>query len=769
MVGALVAFLGLMLVALVGERVASYEPIYFVVEHGSDPRPYDPGIVFPLGSDILGRDLLSVVLAGARATLTIVLLAGLGRVVAGVLIAALGSWWRPARLLTETVAELAAAVPATLVALILMKAFVKTDTSILIFIGALLLTGWAGPYRVIRAEVDRLAQAPFTQGAITLGVGRFRLFWRHQLPHLAPVIAMNLTQQVVASLVLVAELGVLGVLVGAVRTINVEESQTAIRIGPPMVGLVPDAPEWGAMLASSRTVEILWTTRWVIFVPAAAFALTAIAVAVIGFAIARRYSRRDFFQDSRAAGAMVVVVAALFIASSFVPERYAEAREWSSVARSEQRSTGDIASAFEQAGLLTQPAVREVATVVRAGPATVTIGQVSLAEIYPRPANPSIGTIHVQSLVRAGTGGGAVEAPLVFAARGIVPSELPPGIAYQPNRRYDTNRNLGALIKDYPDDYAGIDVRGKVVLLSRFMGVATTNFDYVTPSVGDSILAALDRGAAAVLFVDPELSSYSDDGRPSPGTRRSANPYLSMEKSMPAVRVSGKPVVILDPTAAASLVAPLGLDLSPLLSYDPPGKTWERSLARDLGVSARVEVAVREEVTTFTSLVAEVPGVPKDAGRVAVWAVRDPETNAPDPARMNVMAGLARFAAARSAPFVFLDFDGRSDSKAVQQALSHRRIVLVLVLEDLRGDMLRFKTMNGELIPAFDLYAEKAGARFTVTRTTAGSGTVLEPLPGIKTVVITSDGDVGHAAADTTALIGYLAGRLALGAPELPR
>ena len=313
MVIAFVSFLGLLLVALFGARIAPHEPIYFVVEHGSDPRPYEPGLVFPFGSDVLGRDLFSVVLAGARATLTIVLLAGFGRVVAGIVVAALGGWWRPVRLLTEPVAELLAAVPATLVALLLMKAFVKTDTSILIFIGALLLTGWAGPYRVIRAEVDRLARTPFTHGAIALGVGRWRLFWRHQLPHLAPVIAMNLTQQVVASLVLVAELGVLGVLVGAVRTINVEESQTEIHLGPPMSGLVPDVPEWGALLASSRTVEILWVTRWVILVPGAAFALTAIAVAAIGFALARRYARRDVFQDGRVAAATVLLVVALFV------------------------------------------------------------------------------------------------------------------------------------------------------------------------------------------------------------------------------------------------------------------------------------------------------------------------------------------------------------------------------------------------------------------------------------------------------------------------
>jgi peptide/nickel transport system permease protein len=763
----IVAFFALLFVALFGERIAPYEPIFFVVEHGSDPRPYDPGIVVPFGSDVLGRDLVSVVLAGARATLTIVLLAGLGRVLAGVLVAALASWWRPTGLVTETIAQLVSAVPATLVALLLMKAFVKTDTSILVFIGALLVTGWAGPYRVIRAEVDRLARTPFTQGAIALGVGRWRLFWRHHLPHLVPVIGMNLSQQVVASLVLVAELGVLGVLVGTVRVINVEESQTAVRLGPPMVAVVPDAPEWGAMLASSRTIEALWTTRWLIFVPGVGFALTAIAVAVIGFALTRRYARRDLLQDGRGAAALAIAAITLFVVSTFVPERYAEGREWSAAARTEVRPIGDLASAFGDAGLRTYFAVREDVSIVRSGPASVTIGQGSAAEVYPRPVDPPQNTVHVQSFVRAGTGGGVVEAPLVFAARGIVPSSRS---LLQLNRTqsFRTGPDLAPLIRDYPDDYAGIDVRGKVVMLVRFMGVDAAEAGLATgPVVNETIADAITRGAGAVVFVDPDLASYRDSQRA--GSRAVVNPYLALEVEFPAVRTSGVPVVVVDPTTAQSLVAPLGLDLAPFVGPDLRGRKWERSAARDLGVSARVEVPLREQHSAVPSLVAEVPDVPDQAGRIVVFAARSSGTTAIEPARADVLAALARFTAARHAPFVFVDFDPRADTRAIRDALEDRHVLLVLVLEDLRGGILRFRTANGDLIPAFDLYAQKAGAPYEITRRTAQSAEIFAPLPGVKTVVIGTDGSPGDVRADVVAMIGYLAGRHALGAPELAR
>lgn len=756
MVFAVCVFLALVTLALFGGRLAPYEPIYFVVEHGSDPRPYDPGLVFPLGSDLLGRDLFSLVLAGARVTLTIVLFAGLARVGAGVLATTLGSWWRPARALTDTAADLAAAVPATLVALILVKAFVKTDTSTLVMIGALLLLGWAGPYRVIRAEVDRLAHAPFTEGAQALGVTRSRLFWQHHLPHLMPVVAINLSQQVVASLVLVAELGVLGVLVGAVRSINVEQSLSVVRTGPPMSALIPDAPEWGAMLASSRTVEALWATRWLILVPGAAFALTAGAIAVIGYALARRYARRNVLADVRGGAALAMVVIALGVVSSLVPERYAAAQHWADDARTALRSASKGASAFEQPGLPTYQAIQQVMSIVRTGPATVTVGQTTLAEPYPRPANPFPNSIHVQSLIAAGTGGGVVDAPLVFAARGIVPAEHPTPLP-RPGR--PSGLQLEPLIQDYPDDYAGLDVRGKVVLLVRFMGVDVPNrgtapgFD-----VSTSIADALKRGAAGVLFVDPDLGSYA----------KVADPYLLFAQDAPAFSISGPPVIVVDSAAAQSLVAPLGLDLSPLLGYDSAGTKATRPGPRLLPVSARIEVPLREDTVAVSSQIAEVPDVPDGAGRVVVWATRKPDDDRIDPQRSEVLAAVALIASERHAPFIFVDFDPHGDTDAVRAALAHQRITLVLVLESIEGNALAFESANGDLIPAFDLYAQMVGARYEVTRQTVATEQTTTPLPGIRTMVIRGHGS-GGVGSDAAALIAYVAGRLALGAPELPR
>jgi peptide/nickel transport system permease protein len=738
----LLAFFGLVFLALFGERIAPHEAIYFVPEHGSDPRPYDPGLVFPFGSDVLGRDLFSVVLAGARATLTIVVLSGAARVVAGALVAAVSGWWRPTRIATESLAELASAVPATLVALVLVKVFLRPDPSILLVTGALLVTGWAGPYRVIRAEVDRLRVMSFTQGAIAIGVGRWRLFWRHHLPHLAPVLAVNLSQQIVASLVLVAELGVLSVFVGATRFINLEESLTRAAIREVPFAQIADPPEWGGLLANARTIESLWTTRWLFLVPGVAFAVTAVAVAMIGFALARRYAKWDITQDVHGRGAAVLVASllAIFLASTLVPERYAAAREWAAAARAEIRPATAIESTFAEAGLkpigASYAVQRDAGTVVQAGPAALKVGVATAAQIWPRRAPERGGPIHVQSFVTANTGGGTVEAPLVFVGRGISPSEHPAppkGPAYGQQLP-----ELNALIANYADDYEAVDVHGKVVLqTNQSSGIGTAG----------------------------------------------ANPYLRFQAQLPPATTSGVPVVVVDPGVASALVASTGLDLSPYSQYDSARRIWvfddymgvqyKQSPARDLGVSARVEVPLARAQAIVTSYVGEVGGVSSESGRVLVWSER--KADQPSLPTRDVLAALARALGDRRVPIVFVDFDPagdpRANAKAIAAALQGRRISLVVVLDRLDGSALRFTTANGELVPALDMYADKAAARHELTRTTATATAVSDvaPLLDYKTVVVSGNGGAGDLRPDAAAFVGYLAGRLALGAEELPR
>ncbi len=761
----LAAFFALLFVALFGERIAPHETIYYVLEHGSDPRPYDPGLVFPFGSDALGRDLFSLVLAGARATLAIVVLGGLARVAAGLLIAAAGTWSRWIRLGTDSLGELLSAVPATLVAVLIVKVFVRADTTPLLFVGALLVTGWAGPYRVLRAELDRLAQMQFTESASALGLGRIAILWRHHLPHLVPVLALNLSQQIVASLVLVAELGVLSVFVGSTRGVSLINS--AKLVGGQVYGaLISDPSEWGGLLANARTIESLWTTRWLFLVPGVAFAVTAVAMAAIGFALARHYARRNLLYDlrSKAASAVVVAVAAMVLVSASVPDRYAAAGVWGEAARAGLRDNNDVVATFSSTGArpvtATYALERDTTQVLRTGPATVSIGSQTVSEATT-PATD------IRSLAYAGTGAASIDAPLVFVGRGISPADI------QPLRTsFFSAPDLGTVIAGFADDYQSVDVRGKVVLLVRFMGVSSTIRTTIGPDVESSIQNAIKRGAAAVLFVDPDLPRYVDV--PS-SFRTPVNPYKRLEANDRIIDPVGVPVVVLSPAAAERLVAPVGLSVMPLLAFIESGSEETRhSPSRDLSARARVDVSLEKATAHVRTFIAEVGDQGTEAGRIVVWAVRRPGAAHPTG---DVLSALVAELAHRGLPFLFVDFDPSVDAGAnalaVKDALAGRRIALMFVLDGLDGSSLRFTTPFGELVAAIDHYADQAGARHAITRSTESIETWswpgIRPFVYTKAIFITGNGGSGDLRGDAAGLIGYIAGRYALGAEELPR
>jgi len=652
------------------------------------------------------------------------------------------------------------------VALLAVKVLVRADTSVLLFVGALLVTGWAGPYRVIRAELDRLAHMPFTQSATALGVRRSAIFSRHHLPHLVPLVAMNMSQQVVASLVLLAELGVLGVFVGSTRMIDITESLSIVRtsfgVGSASVA---DPPEWGGLLANARTIESLWTTRWLFLVPGIALALSAMAVAAIGFAIARRYARRNVSQDLRGPGAAFLGAAALtlVVLSALLPERYAPARDWATAARAEMGATSDVEAAFAAAGLrpvgATFAVERDTTQIVKSGPATVVVGNIGLSESNEAPTD-------LRPFVSSVTGGGRVDAPIVFAGRGVSAVDYPP-IRTSPFAPPD----LGTLLVGFADDYAPIDVRGKVVLLVRLTGVTAGSRGTRGPPVDTSIDNAVKRGAAAVLFVDTDLPRYVNTPI---SALTPVNPYRRLEADLPPTAVGGVPVIVLSPAAADRLLGPIGIATA---AFAAPLDTVNRdapSSSRDLGVRARVEVPLERASAHVRSVVAEVASAPGDAGRVLVWAVRHPGT--PNPAS-DVLAALARTLAPRDAPFVFADFDPAVDANAnardIANLLRGRRIALIVVLDGLDGGALRFSTPYGDLIPAIDLYADKANAAHLITRSTRSindwSWPGIGPFISRKAVLVTGNGGSGDVRADTAALVAYLAGRLALGAEELPR
>jgi len=779
----LVAFFALLFVALFGERMAPYEPIYFVVNSGDLRRPFAPGEVFPLGSDVLGRDLLSLVLAGARATLIIAVVAGLARVLAGLALAVVASWWRPMRNFADSLAEIVSAMPATLVAVLIVLIFIRGDTQIFTFVGALLVTGWAGPYRIARTELDRLHGSAFTESALALGVRPTPLFARHHVPHLVPILAISTAQQAVASLVAVAELGVLGIFVGATKFVNISESVTLFR-GVAEVGTlwISEIPEWGGLLANGRGIENLWTTRWVILVPGVAFALAAMAIAAIGLGVARQYQGRNALYDlgSRRAATFGVVCAAAVLASALVPERYAQARQWADDARARVSADASLEQAFAEGGLRPLGASfgveRQVTAIQQTGPASIAV--VGGGEVSEEADGPT----DILPVLYFASGGAVLDAPIVFAGWGLSPADHPetaPLIGQFPAP------NLGTVVRSWADDYRAVDVRGRVAVILRMPNIQTRARGItVGQDFETTINNALKRGAVAVVYIDPllptlPLTTFS-------GSR--INPYRRLGETLPLRRPDGAPVIVLSVRTAERLLGPLGVSPTAILaklgtsptpllgqmviqSDDPIS---HMSLARDLGTRAHVELPIARVTATPKSVVGVTPGEPP---RVLIWVVM-PATRGTSRPATDALAAMVRSLAGRTGDgLAVVAFDRTADTlgnaRAIADLLGRTRWDTIVVLDDLEGERLRFDTIYGDLIPMFDLYASRSGARAAITRAIANperwSWPGMEAFPKSRATIVRATGEGGDVRGDVAALLGYIAGRDALGAPELRR
>jgi peptide/nickel transport system permease protein len=249
--------LGLVLAALVltaavaAPLLAAHDPVQTDFAAGLKP-PGTPG--HPLGTDQLGRDLLSRVLYGARVALFIGLCCVLLTALVGGLLGLLAGFfegWAGAVLMR--VADVQLSFPFILLALTI-NAIVGLGLRNIIV--SLSVAGWVVYARVVRGEVLSVKQRDFVHAALALGVGRLRVLFRHVLPNVAPSIVIVASLQFAQFIVAEAAISFLG------------------------FGVQPPTPAWGSMLSESR--DYLYVAWWLAAFPGAALALTALGINLVG-------------------------------------------------------------------------------------------------------------------------------------------------------------------------------------------------------------------------------------------------------------------------------------------------------------------------------------------------------------------------------------------------------------------------------------------------------------------------------------------------------
>ena len=208
----------------------------------------------PLGTDTLGRDVVSRLLYGARGSLVVgfsaVVLAGTLGLVLGLVAGYYGG-----RLddVVMRLGDVQLAFPALVLAIAVLAVVGSGLVNIVLVLG---VTGWVTYARIARGETLSLRHREFVEGARALGAGDAAILWRHVLPNLLPSITVIATFSVARTIIAEASLSFLG------------------------LGLPPPAPSWGAMLDEGR--NYLTTGWWLALFPGLAILAVVLGINVVG-------------------------------------------------------------------------------------------------------------------------------------------------------------------------------------------------------------------------------------------------------------------------------------------------------------------------------------------------------------------------------------------------------------------------------------------------------------------------------------------------------
>jgi peptide/nickel transport system permease protein len=202
----------------------------------------------PAGTDQFGRDVLSLVGAGALSTLGLATAVVSISAIFGSAVALLGASGRFQRVAVVSIGDTLLSVPTLVIALV-VAATIGSGTGALLL--ALSSVGWTPYFRLVLAQIDTAQQQLWVEAAIASGAGRSRVLVRHIFPNVAaPLIALS-AARIGHAVVSVSALSFLG------------------------VGPQPPSPEWGSVLAAAQPYAE--RAPWAVIAPSLAILLTRLA------------------------------------------------------------------------------------------------------------------------------------------------------------------------------------------------------------------------------------------------------------------------------------------------------------------------------------------------------------------------------------------------------------------------------------------------------------------------------------------------------------
>jgi len=562
--------------------------------------PFAPSPEFPLGSDQWGRDILSLLLYGARNTLVACLFVTMARLLLGLGLGALAGW-RAGGLLDRAImglVEILSSLPMLLTGMILIFAL-DIRRGLSAFLIALCLVGWGEIAQYIRSEFMSLREKPFIEGARVIGLTDVGIMVRHILPNVLPSLVVLTLLEMGAVLMILGELGFVGVFIG-----GGSQTTTAADAG----AAIADIPEWGAMLASARAY--VRNYPWMVLWPSLAFFVAVLGFNLLGEGLRRIIREAGVNTAALVSKRMIAAVAVIGLMTWYIMNQISPGVSYAKLAgqfdaaramehaeaivelqqddpgfgtEGARRAAEYIAEQLEEYGILPaaggqkyfQDVTHEVARRLSTPEleATAADGSGSVALIH--------GADFGEQVYRHG-GSGTADGPLVFVGF--------------------TRANLNYA------DFRGLDLRGQVVVV----------LEDNEPSTFDN--EALVRGAEAVLVVTENAQPHND------WVIDTQNDFME-QPTLPILHVR--------PSAAEKLLALAGYTLADLQAAvseadaAPTEQGWF-TVPLALDIHAKVELAAPEEVTSYNVL-GILPGNDTSLDKEALLVSTHYDMPEPDP------------------------------------------------------------------------------------------------------------------------------------------
>jgi len=253
----------LLILAIFAPYIAPKDPLEQDLMSGTLPPAWiegaDPG--FLLGTDDLGRDVLSRAIFGTRIALTVAFVAAGLAAFIGTLLGLLAGWYGGwiGKVISRLV-DIWMAFPPVLLSILLVAVFGSGVHSV---IAAIVIIDWTRFCRVVRSETQAQARMDYVTAAHTIGFSRVRILFSEILPNVTPVLIALVSLEMGIAVIVEAILSFVGLSVAS------------------------DTPTWGGMIAEGR--QMIYQGWWVLVVPLIALFATVLAFNQLGDGLRRAF------------------------------------------------------------------------------------------------------------------------------------------------------------------------------------------------------------------------------------------------------------------------------------------------------------------------------------------------------------------------------------------------------------------------------------------------------------------------------------------------